>query len=163
MQFRYLVWPDTQKVKYKVELQQAEEPLKPLLMRTSVVFGTAFALGEARLLTWLSIAIQTIQLPRFQTFLKWRKSTTVLLGEAAGPSTLYTTLTAESQANSPSKTHCSYCSSSNHFLNNCANFKQLCKEEEEMWIITTTTPSGWHVQQETPVGTAQSEQLSRVK
>lgn len=25
MKFRYLVWPDTQKVKYKVELQQAEE------------------------------------------------------------------------------------------------------------------------------------------
>ena len=32
------------------------------------------------------------------------------------------------------KAYCSYCDNNNHFLNSCANFKQLNMEQKEKWI-----------------------------
>lgn len=46
---------------------------------------------------------------------------------------------AEVHTGKPSKvgkTHayCPYCTSKKHYLNNCTDFKMLCKEEKELWI-----------------------------
>lgn len=46
---------------------------------------------------------------------------------------------AESHVSKPSKVgkwqaYCPYCNSKKHHLNNCADFKLLCKEEKEAWI-----------------------------
>lgn len=69
------------------------------------------------------------------------KTTTILLGtgKAAETSTCAPPTTIEPPANSHSTmekgdAYCPYCDNSNHYLNSCANFKQLHREQKEAWI-----------------------------
>lgn len=66
------------------------------------------------------------------------KPTTILFGRAAESSTHVPPPVLKSPANSPTKeenTHTIHIGkNSNRYLNNCTNFKQLHKEQQESWI-----------------------------
>lgn len=69
------------------------------------------------------------------------KTTTVLLGTdaTAKPSTSTAPSAAEPSANKNTneqkgKAYCPYCENDKHFLNSCANFKELSKEQKVAWI-----------------------------
>lgn len=69
------------------------------------------------------------------------KSTTILLStnKAAEPSTPVASTTPEPSASQQSKkergkAYCPYCDNDKPFLNSCANFKQLTKEQKVAWI-----------------------------
>lgn len=69
------------------------------------------------------------------------KTTTVLLGteSTSKPSTSVASSAVEPSASKATKeqkgkAYCPYCDNDKHFLNSCANFKQLSKEQKVSWI-----------------------------
>lgn len=55
-----------------------------------------------------------------------RKSTTILHGAAEAPAPL--------EALDKPKAYCPYCNNTQHFLDQCLNFKQLTKEQKTAWV-----------------------------
>lgn len=70
-----------------------------------------------------------------------RKPTSILLGtekpitggEIQAPATEVTSKSARFKGRL--RAYCPYCDNANHFLNGCANFKELTKEQKEAWIL----------------------------